>query len=310
MTTLRRARPYLGTLVEIVIDSGRASLDGTVALERAYAAVARVHALMSYHDPASELSNLNRRAAYQALRVSQETWQVLVAAYALSEASDGVFDVTVAPRLDRAGFQPRPAGVARADRHTSWRDIVLLPGRRVRYARSLRVDLGGIAKGYAVDCAIEALRRSGVTWALVNAGGDWRVLGAPGPHLHLRHPARPTTFWSMAAPDCAAATSAGYFRQRVMSGRQVAPMVHGRTGLLCDTGRSVTVLAQNCMMADALTKVVYADPARATPLLAHFGARAVIMDARTAGGECRIYDSVGAEGWHSVRVAPCRSGHG
>lgn len=309
MIGLRRARPLLGTVVEIGADDVVAGSDpgsdagsdrdpGTeAAIERAFDAVARIHALMSFHDPASEISRLNREAAHSPVEVSEETWQVLHAAQRLSAASHGVFDITVAPLLVELGFLPRPAGSTVSDwpseRRGDWRDIKLLHGRRVWFTRPLCVDVGGIAKGFAVDQAVAVLRDSGVRSGRVNAGGDLRVFGAPQETLHARHPAQPTVLIPLPPVSAAVATSAGYYRHRDQDGREVCPLVHPHTEQLCDTRRSVTVYAEDCTSADALTKVVSADPERAAPLLVAHGARAIVLEADPASGGCRVYDSAG-----------------
>jgi thiamine biosynthesis lipoprotein len=291
MNGIRRARPLLGTLVEIAIDDHWPRADAEQALDRAFAAIARVHARMSYHDPQSELSRINREAWLRAVGVSDETWQVLTAAHRLSEASDGLFDITVAPTLEQAGFLPRHADQLPAARHGRWQDVQLLPDRRVRLARRVRLDLGGIAKGFAVDQAIASLRDAGVASGSVNAGGDLRVLGRTAHTLHLRHPSQPTHTLPVSATHAAAATSAGYFQHRPWAGRECGPIVHPGTRLLCDARRSVTVLADECLVADALTKILYADAERGSRVLAPYRARAVILEPDIDSRDCRIFDS-------------------
>jgi thiamine biosynthesis lipoprotein len=303
MTSVRRARPLLGTLVEIRVETDRRQADTHVAIDRAFATIARVQSLMSYHDPASELSRLNREAVARPVPVSEDTWQVLRAAQWLSELSAGLFDITVAPVLARAGFLPRHAGASRMPGRGCWRDVELLPGRRVRFTRELCVDLGGIAKGYAVDCAVQVLRESGIGAGAVNAGGDLRVLGESPGVLHLRHPLRPTELVPVPTQARAAATSAGYFRSRRYAGQPSCAIVHPHRRAPCAAGRSVTVFADDCMTADALTKVIYADPARGEALLSGFRARAVLLDTDPGSGDLRVYDSAGG-GEPSYRFCP------
>ncbi len=291
MTGIRRARPLLGTLVEIAIHDALPHAAAEQAFDWAFAAVARVHALMSYHDPHSEVSRLNREAWLRAVPVSDETWQVLSAAHQLSVASDGLFDITIAPTLERAGFLPRHADQLPASGHGSWRDVELLPDRRVRLARRLRLDVGGIAKGFAVDRAIAQLRAAGVASGSVNAGGDLRVLGMSTHTLHLRHPREPARTLPLTTSHAAAATSAGYFQHRQWVGQLCCPIVNPSTRMLCDARRSVTVLADECLIADALTKIVYADARRASRVLDQYRARAVILDPDTDSGACRLFDS-------------------
>lgn len=291
MTGTRRARPLLGTLVEIAIDGGLPRADAGHAIDRAFAAVARVHALMSFHDPLSELSRINRVAWLRPVTVSDEIWRVLTAAQQLSAVSDGLFDITVAPTLERAGFLPRHADHLPVSSHGCWRDVELLPDQRVRLARRVRLDLGGIAKGFAVDQAIAQLRDAGVVSGSVNAGGDLRVLGKPTHTLHLRHPSQPTQLLPVTTTHAAAATSAGYFQHRQCAGRVCCPIVHPGTRLLCDARRSVTVFADQCLIADALTKILYADPERGSRVLERFRARAVMLEPDIHNSACRVFDS-------------------
>lgn len=292
MTALLRARPLLGTLVEIAVDGDLLHADAMRAIDLAFAAVARVHALMSYHDPHSELSRINREAWLRPVSVSDETWQVLNAARQLSAASDGLFDITVASVLEHAGFLPQHDDQRPAASRGSWRDVELLSNQQVRLARRVRLDLGGIAKGFAVDQAIAQLRDAGVVNGSVNAGGDLRVLGAPIHTLHLRHPALPTHTLPVSTTHAAAATSAGYFQNRPWVGRSCCPIVHSGTHRLCDARRSVTVFADECLVADALTKVLYTDPERGSRVLDRYRARGMILDPEIHSGECRVFDSV------------------
>jgi thiamine biosynthesis lipoprotein len=199
-----RARPLLGTVVEIAAYGADAE-SARCAVERAFGAVEEVHRLMSYHDPDSEVSRINREAATQPVAVGRHTWRVLEAAGVFAQASDGLFDITVATTLAALGFLPRHPGLPRASGQGDWRHVELLPGQRVRLARGLRVDLGGIAKGYAVDRAIETLKAAGLSAGRVNAGGDLRVFGALPQRIQVRHPGAPTELfhspnWSRVRP--------------------------------------------------------------------------------------------------------------
>lgn len=290
MTILRRARPLLGTLVEIVVDDGDHPCIAC-AIDEGFAAVAEVQALMSFHDPASELSHLNREAWRRPVSVSRHTWNVLQAAQELARRSDGLFDVTTASTLCRRGFLPRHERVPEAAADADWRAVELLPRHRVRFTLPLQIDLGGIAKGYAVDCAVLALQRHGVRSGRVDAGGDGRDFGRQAQTLHVRHPARPTTLVPLLRWAGAVATSAAYFSRRRRQGRSITPLIQPHSGQSCDGNRSVTVLAAECMSADALTKVIHADPVRGAALLAHYGARALVLEAQPGSDACRLFDS-------------------
>lgn len=291
MSATRRARPLLGTVVEISVETTRRRLATQRAIDRAFAHVERVHILMNYHDPGSEISRINREAHDHAVTVSEDTWWVLAAARRMSAFSAGLFDVTIAPLLADAGFVSHDGSDTDALRGACWRDIELLSDRRVCLRRPLRIDLSGIAKGYAVDLAVESLERDGIRAGCVNAGGDLRFFGDLPPAVHIRHPQRPTILIPVLSWHSAVATSAGYYRHRSCAGREVCAVAHPRRGTLCDAARSVTVFADDCMTADALTKVLHADPARGRHLLQWRRTRAVIIDTDPRTGECRLYDS-------------------
>lgn len=253
---IRRSRPLLGTFVEI-----RATADDVVtansAVNRAFAQIARVQALMSPFEPTSDVSRINAAPPRQSIRVHGWTWRVLAAAQTLSRDTDGAFDLT-----------------AGADAPSDWRDLELRTGRGVCCRRRLRVNLGGIAKGFAVDRAIDALRTGGVSAGVVNAGGDLRVFGPDAEPILVRHPAALDCVVAVGSlRDGACATSANYLDSR---GRgRLQSFTGGRLWL----GRgSVSVQARTCVMADALTKVIAVlGPKRAAGILARYSATALTI---------------------------------
>jgi thiamine biosynthesis lipoprotein len=287
---LRRCRPLLGTFVEVCACADSVPR-ATGALEAAFAAVERVQRRMSFHEPQSDVSCLNRWAAHGPVAVDPWTYRVLEAASGFRDASRGVFDVTVAPELQRWGYLPAAGHAAGAGRPL--RDpgaIELLPDRRVRFRRPVRIDLGGIAKGFAVDRAIEALRDAGAVAGRVNAGGDLRVFGASPTTVHVRHPGAPARVLPLAQlTDAALATSATYFARRRWRGRQVSPIVDPRRGGPWLRNTSVSVRAPTCQVADALTKVLAILGARCVGVLRAHAAVGLLV---TPSG--RIHSTEGA----------------
>jgi thiamine biosynthesis lipoprotein len=274
-TEVRRARPLLGTLVEIRAAGPEAQAHA--AINAAFAAVERVQLLMSFHDPASELSTLNREAAQRPVAVDAQTFEVLSAAVDLSHASDGAFDICVGAALRRWGYLPE--GEGRAEPGASCRDLELLEGHRVRFHRPLCLDLGGIAKGYAVDRAVAILQDAGIERALVNAGGDLRAFGpAPWP-VALRHPQSPAhSVHTVELRSEALATSANTFSRRSLGAHEVSPLLDPRNGCPWLGQASISVRAPHCLHADALTKVVlFAEPEVAGRLLQAHGAVAYLQ---------------------------------
>ena len=307
----RRAQPWLGTLVEIVAE-GADMPTLLTASDHAFARIASVHAAMSFQSADSELTRVNRAAQSDWVALSPDLAAVFAAALDYARASAGLFDPSVAGWLIESGLLPRHAGFPDAPR-PDWRAIELdgdrvryLDGARVRYARPLLVDLSGIAKGYAVDAALASLRADGVCAATVNAGGDLARFGDDAAPVLVRLPQHPTHTLRLAElTNGAAATSASYFQPDALR--------HPASGDVLCAGTSVTVLAGDCMTADALTKVVAAGILETKPLrtdaphtadvLARYGAQAIVLDGAHA---MRCPDAVAqarrcdADGWHDL----------
>ena len=280
---VRRARPLLGTIVEVT--AGGASRRRLIeAVDGAFARVQRVHALMSFHGSDSDVSRLNREAHRRSVAVHPWTHRVLRAAQRIAARTDGLFDCTVAPSLVRWGYLPQHRFGRATD--GTWRDIACLSGRRVRFRRPVCIDLGGIAKGFAVDQAVEALQRRGAAWGCVNAGGDARVFGRRRHTVHLRDPIHPGAFHVLRdLPATALATSATYFSRKRLGRRRLAPIVHPSTDRPYDSAASVSVFASRCLVADALTKPVLLSD-RPDAILQRFNARAVVLTPAAARSGC------------------------
>lgn len=273
---LVRARPLLGTIVEVRVVAESAACAWRAA-DAAFEAVARVHRLMSFHETGSDVSHINRSAHLKPAKVDPQTWKVLACALALSRESHGLFDCTVASRLMQLGYLPK--GPQLSENADATRvHVELLEDHRVRFLKPLAVDLGGIAKGYAVDQAIDQLRRYNINAACVNAGGDLRVIGDRDWPVSIRSPADPyRTFFPLTLHDEALATTANYFAARVESGKVISPLIDPRTGACRTEDHSVSIIAPSCMLADALTKIVWLSNDPEHPLLSRYRARAILQ---------------------------------
>ena len=274
---VRRARPVLGTLVAISIADRRPARQLHAAIDVAFGCMERIHRLMSFQMPDSELRGLNREAARYPQTVDPHTYAVFETALRIAALSDGAFDPCVAPRLEAWGLLPHAQSPC--DPAANWRAIELLPGERIRYASPVRADLSGIAKGYAVDLAVQSLQANGLEHIIVNAGGDLRVAGPDTHCVHLRNPSQPSrSGHALDLCDAALATSANYFSRRASSTASVSALVNPRDGTPYLGARSVSVCAANCMVADALTKVVLFAPNEiAQTVLTSFDAQAYLI---------------------------------
>jgi thiamine biosynthesis lipoprotein len=164
---------------------------------------------------------------------------------------------------------PRPVEAPAPASDADWRDIEMLEDGRIRTAKPLWIDLGGIAKGYAVDRAIERLAALGIEFANGNAGGDLRRIGLGLEPVHIRDPSAPHRIArTLLLGEGSIASSGSYFERTHVDATTRTRM----------RDRSVSVVADRCAVADALTKIVMGDPEAATPLLAAWNAEALVLD--------------------------------
>jgi thiamine biosynthesis lipoprotein len=266
---IRRLRPAMGTLVEV------STTGDAEAVAAAFAAIEAVESEASFFRADSDLSRLNRATAGAELAIGAHLAALLELATLFERRSAGAFNANLgALRTSSA------AGGAHA---LAVECLELLPGGRVRVRRPVSLDLGGLAKGYAVDRAIEALKRAGASAGSVNAGGDLAVFGrceriAIRAPEDWRQPAR-----TVELEDAALATSAGYAEDGPFHGRAGLAIYDRDGNLPARAAASVTVVAPLCAMADALTKVLWVERRQGGaacdhPLLAEFGASALWME--------------------------------
>ena len=239
---LRRAQPLLGTLVEIgVCASGR---DSMAAIAAAFATLREVQGCLSRFEPESDVARFHSLHRGDCLKMRPATCEVLAAAHALRQATGGAFDITV-------GTAPQ-----------GWR----CEGDQLhKLDDAARLDLGGIGKGFAVDCTVRTLIDHGVESGWVNAGGDLRVFGDTELPVQLRDETSGGVRPFATLRDGAFATShfGRHTRSQVAAGRHTSPVC-----------AHVSVAAPLCLWADALTKVVALSGDTSHPLLARYEASA------------------------------------
>jgi FAD:protein FMN transferase len=280
--SVRRARPLLGTLVEISIGEPLHAIVEQ-AIDAAFETVARVHRLMSFHEDESDIRRLNRLAQLHPIAVDPWTFEVLETALELHKRSDKSFDITVARVLQLMRLLPGPTNPAApiALAVDAADAIELLPGYHVCYRDTgIQIDLGGLAKGFAVDRAIEVLQEHGIGCGLVNAGGDLAGFG-PDPHLiHVRDPRDPRQLiCGIEIRNEALASSGRRFDPVHSASTSVTAIIDPSTSAPVRTVVGATVRAPSCMLADALTKVVMIQGESAGPLLARYQANALTVRA-------------------------------
>lgn len=255
---------HMGVQVRIVVYApSRAAAE--TACEAAFERFAQLDQTLSDYRPSSEINRLCDAAGGPPVRVSRDLYRVLERAQQVSRRSGGAFDVTVGPLVAlwraarKSGRLPADPELRAARALVGWRKVRLLPRERaVRLATpGMRLDLGGIAKGYAGDCAQAVLRRRGIRSALVEAGGDIVVSDAPPGRAGWEIEAQERGGTRTLVLANSAVSTSGDTEQFVeVDGRRYSHVVDPRTGLGLTTRVAATVVAPDGLTSDPLSTAV------------------------------------------------------
>lgn len=287
---LERTEQVMGTYATITIldrDTARAQR----AMDAAFDEIRRLEALMSLYNASSEVAALNR-AGTTWTALSPDTLSVLTTAEYYARISAGAFDVTCNPLLtlwmetvQTENRLPTPGEVEAAKALVGYEQLIIEEANsRARFAQpGMSITLGGIAKGYAVDRACDQLLGAGIEHALVNIGGDMRAIGdksgAPWA-IALQNPRNPEEYLTiLELEDEAVATSGDYERYFILKER-IHHIINPKTGYSADECISVTVIAERCIDADALSTAVFVlGPGAGKALLDEYGYPGLIISA-------------------------------
>ena len=315
--TIEKAFPAMGTVHTITIFDA----EGPGAANDARAYLLRLNQAWSCFRADSLISQINRAAGVKPVAVDEDTFAVLQQARHYGGLTDGAFDVTVGPlvQLWREAMEQRrlPADgeVWQALGLVDWQGVLLDDeGQRVMLRRpGQRIDLGGIAKGYAADGLRELLRRHGVRRALLDLGGTVLSLGGRLP-VGIRDPFRPTgaPMGTLMLEDRTMVTSGVYERFAWLDGHRYHHIVDPRTGYPSESGLvSVTLVGENGAALDALaTAALILGPERSVPLLTEQGMDAIfvtdqgqVLITRGLKNEFRLLNKTNTMGDGQVSVA-------
>lgn len=236
----------------------------------------RVDELMSYHRPESELNTINREAYEKPVKIDNATFEVLERAKYFSELSGGAFDVTIGALAELwrhaadTDTPPTEAEIAEARSKVGYEKMVLDPNTQtVRFAiEGMKIDLGGIAKGYAIDRSVEAMKAAGAVGGMIDIGGDIRCFGRPpkgqqtwrvglqDPNVGSEDLGPGKPLFVLKVLDKAVTTSGDYRRFTTVKGRRQSHIMDTRSGRGADALASVTIIAPEATTADALATAV------------------------------------------------------
>ena len=289
-------RYLMGTSVQVQASGGDETTRRT-AIDEAFGAFAEVDRLMSNYRDDSELALINRSAARGVVSVSDPMFGVLDAARRVSSASHGAFDITVGPLVRLWGFHdkkphvPTDAELATVRTLVDYRYVILdAEHHTVRFARpGVELDLGGIAKGFAVEVAAGVLRRRGLS-GFIDAGGNQYLLGTPPGkrtwNVGIKNPAVPDRVMGVVEiGEISVSTSADYYNFLVATGRTYGHILDPLTLAPATEALSVTILSRDATLGDALSKAAFIlGPKAGLALVDSFpGMSAVIAYRKTDG---------------------------
>jgi thiamine biosynthesis lipoprotein len=241
------------------------------ASSAAFARIKELNNILSDYEYDSELSALSRSSGQgRAIKVSEDLWRVLERSQALAKESNGAFDITVGPftaawrKARREHALPDPQRIADLAGSVGHEKLILDPKNKTALLTvpHMRLDLGGIAKGYAIDEALKVIRKNGISRALVIGGGDMAA-GAPPPEksawrielVRLDAPGAPPAKFVL-LKNRALATSGDLSQRLEINGKRYSHIVDPKTGIGLTDHSLVNVFANDCITADSLTKVV------------------------------------------------------
>jgi thiamine biosynthesis lipoprotein len=268
-------RIVMGTFARVVAVAGDSNT-AKQSIEAAFAEITKVDELMSDYKDDSELNGVNRDSFKRAVRVSEELFEVLQKSVTFSRQSGGAFDVTVGPLVDlwrsadEANSLPTDAELLQARSKVGYDKLILdVNEMSVRFAADgMRVDLGGVAKGYAVDKAVEAMQKDGALGGMVEIGGDIRCFGWPPQgknkwRIGLQDSREADlgigdsrVLMVLELTDAAIATSGDYRRFALIEGKAYSHIIDTKTGSGSEGLTSVTIISRNGTEADALATAV------------------------------------------------------
>ncbi len=304
---VHKTKYLMGTVYEIAVYDNQPQR-ASQAVDKAFAEIVRLDAMLSNYKPDSDLSRLNRDAHYRAVKVPMDLYRVIEESVRYSKVSDGKFDITVAPLVDlwkaalRGDRVPTEAEQQKLRACVGYEKIALIPPNQVEFhSPCMRIDVGSIGKGYAVDRAVEILRANGIVNALVDAGQSTIYgMGAPPGQsaweVHLRDPSNrvdPQVRLSENSVSTSEQTPAS-----LLGVEAAGHIIDPEKGKPLETKYALSIVAKTGTASDALsTTLLLVGPAKGKPIVKSIpGAAAIWISAQgetemvTTGPQIRLGD--------------------
>ncbi|MBI5639277.1 MAG: FAD:protein FMN transferase [Nitrospirae bacterium] len=288
----RTTKPLMDTMVTITVVSDSKER-AEKATADAFSAMERLGDLVSFFSENSELALINRNAGIRKVKVSSETLDVIEKAVSVSENSGGAFDPTIGPVMKLWDFhnniRPADAELRQKLRLVDYRKILIDKNKSTVFLqeKGMLLDLGGIAKGYSADLAVDTLMKNGIHSGIVAAAGDIRTFGTKPDgklwNIGIRNPRQKDTADELLAKvhlsDRAISTSGDYERFFIADGKRFHHLLDPRTGYPADACRSVSIISRRGVFSDAYSTAVFIlGPEKGQQLISEMDMDAIIVD--------------------------------
>lgn len=264
--TFSRMHYLMGTFVQIEA-SGEGKGQVVRAIEEAFSEMKRIERLLSKYSEESSTFRINQSADLSPIEVSLEVFKIIEESVKYSNLTGGAFDITVSPLMDLWGLSqergsiPSNEEIRQATSKVGYTNIVLNPQYKTIFfkQRDMKLDFGAVGKGYAIDMAIDVLKRNNIKKALINTGGNIFCLADDYSRVGVKNPLRPEDIIaSVALKNNAISTSANYERFFSINGKRYGHLISPKTGYpIGNSILSVSIISPSAQIADILSTAVF-----------------------------------------------------
>jgi len=296
LSAYKKSKALLDTFVTITVVAASQDM-ADKAIEDAFDIIEKFGDLVNFYSDKSELSAINRNAGIREVRVSPETLDIIEKALFVSEKSGGAFDPTIGPEIKLWDFlkkvKPSDAEIRKNLPLVNYKNIIIDRTKSTVFLsrRNMLLDLGGIAKGFAADLAVQSLKQKGISSGLVAVAGDIKAFGLKPDKkpwiVGIKNPRQKSNDDEIIArvplSDKAISTSGDYERYFIMDGKRFHHLLIPKSGYPANTCQSVSVIADQGVMTDAFSTAFFVlGPERGLGLAKEMGMDVMIIDSKGA----------------------------
>ena len=293
---LKETRLALGTFV--TIDIQEKNRHNKEIIDSVFSLIQNYEKQFSLTYPESETNRINNSG--NSILISEDMQDMLIISKQISNETEGAFDITVGKIINLYDFvdevMPTQAEIDSALVYVGYKKISCIDSELFKDDPTIFIDLGGIAKGFIVDKAITYLKQKGITQAVINAGGDLFVMQNPEKDVWkvgIQHPRNPSAlFGSVEVRDIAVVTSGDYEQFFMKDGKRIHHIIDPQTGFPSYNSISVTVIAPNTTIADALCTALFVmGPEKAIKLVNHKNDIEALIVFENNGELCYVFSN-------------------